>query len=59
MVAVACSSKRIGCPQSSEWVAEFVQIWVGSWFGGMALEGFHVGGTLVEVATHLFLICHG
>ena len=29
------------------------------WFGGVSLKGFHVGGSLVEVATHLFLICHG
>ena len=32
---------------------------LGSWFGGVALEGFHVWGLLVEVAAHLFLICHG
>ena len=29
------------------------------WFGGVSLKGFHVGGSLVEVATHLFLIFHG
>ena len=32
---------------------------LGSWFGGVALEGFHVWGLLVEVVAHLFLICHG
>ena len=32
---------------------------LGSWFGGVALGGFHMWGSLVEVAAHLFLICHG